>query len=612
MDTIKHRTWVWEFDSPVEKIWPLLADTARFNEAAGLPRHEVREIPQADGSVRYFGRARLGPLALEWEEQPVNWIHNQWFRHCRRFRKGPFKTLCAHLRFSLRAGGCRCTYTVEIEPANGLGRLLLATGFFHNIGKTFGRLADNARDFARGQREREFDCKPPRLAPRAKARVADLVARIEATPHGHALAGKLADYALERQEVDVWVIRPLKLARQWGVPERHAIEVCLEAARQGLLALRWDLLCPRCQTGKASVPALDRLPQGAHCSSCNIDYDRNYSANVELVFYPAAAIRPLDGGEYCLFGPMSTPHIKVHLTLGPGEKRTVDLDLSLGSYRLRTLEPGGEQTIEWNSDGFPEVLADGQSVSAGPPSQPGTVILRNKAQRRLTLIVEERAWRRDALTAHRVTALQAFRDLFDEDVLRPGDNVEIDYITLMFTDLKGSTALYERIGDPQAYSLVREHYAIIGKAVREHNGAVVKTIGDAIMGAFADPADALRCAIRLHNDFAQFNETSGKDPIIIKLGLHVGRCIAVTLNNRLDYYGTAANKAARLESQSAGGDIVISPDLASDPGVRPLLAELSPREEVAQAKGFSEPIRFLRITAEVLATRRTVSPTLPR
>ena len=148
--------------------------------------------------------------------------------------------------------------------------------------------------------------------------------------------------------------------------------------------------------------------------------------------------------------------------------------------------------------------------------------------------------------------------------------------------------------------------------MREHNGTVVKTIGDAIMGAFADPADALRCAIRLHNDFAQFNETSGKDPIIIKLGLHVGRCIAVTLNNRLDYYGTAANKAARLESQSAGGDIVISPDLASDPGVRPLLAELSPREEVAQAKGFSEPIRFLRITAEVLATRRTVSPTLPR
>ena len=211
---------------------------------------------------------------------------------------------------------------------------------------------------------------------------------------------------------------------------------------------------------------------------------------------------------------------------------------------------------------------------------------------------------RDALTAHRATALQAFRDLFNEEVLRPGDNVDIDYITLMFTDLKGSTALYERIGDPQAYSLVRQHYAIIGKAVREHNGAIVKTIGDAVMGAFANPSDALRCAVQLHDDFARFNVTSGKEAVVIKLGLHVGRCISVTLNNRLDYYGTAANKAARLESQSEGGDIVISHELAKDAEVAPMLAEFSPREEVAELKGYSEPMRFLRITAEELAAKR--------
>lgn len=212
---------------------------------------------------------------------------------------------------------------------------------------------------------------------------------------------------------------------------------------------------------------------------------------------------------------------------------------------------------------------------------------------------------RDALTAHRVTTLQAFRDLFTEEVLRPGDNVEIDYVTLMFTDLKGSTALYERIGDPQAYSLVREHYAIIGKAVRTHNGAIVKTIGDAIMAAFANPTDALRCGIQLHDDFTRFNSTSGREPITIKLGLHVGRCISVTLNNRLDYYGTAANKAARLEGQSQGGDIVMSHELARDPGVASLLAEFSLQEEQVCLKGFDEPIKFLRITAEQLAAKHS-------
>ncbi|MFQ6023276.1 MAG: adenylate/guanylate cyclase domain-containing protein [Acidiferrobacterales bacterium] len=611
MLNVKHRSWVWHFDSPVEKVWPVLADTARFNEAARLPKHEVEEIPQADDSVRYFGRIHVGPFKLEWEEQPVNWIANQWFRHCRYFRNGPLRFLCAHLQLVPEEDGCHCEYTVEVEPANWLGRVILAMGFLRNVGRTFSPLADNARDFAQGRRDTEFDCKPPKLASRAKERAAKLVAKIEATPHGHGLAGKLAEYVLDRQEVDVWAIRPLKLARRWGVPERHSIEVCLEAVKQGLLALRWDLLCPRCQVGKKSVLALDQLPTGSHCSSCNIDYDREYSKNVELAFYPATSIRRLGGGEYCLFGPMSTPHIKLHLTLEPGEKRDVTIDLPHGNYRLRTLEPDGEQTVEWNADRFPEVIADGETVIAGPPAAPGTVTLYNKADRKLTFIVEERVWMRDALTAHRATALQAFRDLFNEDVLRPGDNVDIDYITLMFTDLKGSTALYERIGDPQAYSLVREHYAIIGKVVREHNGAIVKTIGDAIMGAFANPADAVRCGIQMHADFAQFNATSGKEPVIIKLGLHTGRCIAVTLNNRLDYYGTAANKAARLESQSDGGDIVISPELVNDAGVKAVLVEFSPREEEAVLKGFNKPMRFLRITAEELAAKRRPLPNTP-
>ncbi len=603
MENVKSRTWTWYFDSPAEKIWPILADTARFNEAAKLPHHEVEEIPRADGSVLYIGRARIGPFTLEWRDKPANWITNRWFRHCRDFRTGPLKSLCATFELFPEDGGCRGEYTLEAEPATLLGRLILAGGFFRSTGSTFGRLAENARDFAGGRRQTEFDCKPPNLMPGAEERVLDLVARIEATAHGHGLTGKLADYVLRRQEVDVRSIRPLRLSRLWGVPDRHAIEVCLEAVKQGLLRLRWDLLCPRCQVGKASVPALDQLPKGAHCSSCNIDFDQEFSKNVELAFHPARTIRPLHSGEYCLFGPMSTPHIKLQLTLGAGERRTVALDLPHGTYRLRTLEAGDEETVHWDKAGFPEVIADGECVSAGPPSAAGEVTLTNAARTELTLIVEECGWMRDALTAHRVTALQAFRDLFTTDVLRPGDDVEIDYITLMFTDLKGSTALYERLGDPQSYALVRQHFAIIGKAVRAHDGAIVKTIGDAVMAVFTQPPDGLRCAVQIHSDFAAFNATSGKEPVIIKLGLHAGRCISVTLNDRLDYYGSAANKAARLEGQSRGGDIVMSREFADDPGIAPLLGEFSPVEAMAELKGFSAPVPFLRITADDLAAR---------
>lgn len=219
-------------------------------------------------------------------------------------------------------------------------------------------------------------------------------------------------------------------------------------------------------------------------------------------------------------------------------------------------------------------------------------------------MLEERGWARDALTAHRTTSLQIFRDLFNTELLRTGDDVEIDRITLMFTDLRGSTALYDRIGDSNAYVLVRRHYAVIGLAVRECDGAVVKTIGDAVMAVFVNPADALRCAVRIQDDFAQINVEGGEEPLVIKLGLHRGPCISVTLNNRLDYYGSAANMAARLQDKSQGGDLVISLATAFDPDVAPLLAAFSPDLEQADLKGFSDPVNFYRVSAENMASGR--------
>ena len=604
MTDVKRRTFVWNFDSPVEAIWPVLADTARFNEAAKVPKHHIDEIAQADGSVRYMARAQKGPFKLEWEDKPVNWVANRWFRHCRYFQSGPLKFLCASLEFFPDDGGCRGEYTIETEAANLIGRLILGTRFFPATESNFGRLDDDAREFGAGRAEREFEVDPPTLAAGAIERARELVSQIEATPYGHGLAQRLADTVTSRQEVDVWTIRPLKLARLWDVPERHAIEVYLQATKQGLLGLRWDLLCPRCQIGKESALALDQLPTGAHCPSCNIDYDRNYTENIELAFHPSRSIRPIDGREYCLFGPMSTPHVKLQLTVPPGESRREDVDLLHGEYRLRTLEPGDETIVEWRDGGFPGVVAEGETIRAGAGAPSGTVVLENRSRRNLTFIVEENVWKRDALTAHRATTMQAFRDLFDEDVLRPGDDVEIDCVSIMFTDLKGSTALYERIGDSQAYHLVREHFAVLGAAVRDNNGTVVKTVGDAIMGAFTNPVDAFNCAVQIHADFAAFNATSGKEEVTIKVGVHVGRCISVTLNNRLDYYGTAANKAARLEGQSLGGDIVMSREFAQDAAVRPLLAGYSPVHDAVPMKGFDEPVPYLRITAEELTDKR--------
>ena len=592
------RSWSWRFDRSAGDIWPILADTARFNEASKLPRHQIEEIPQADGSVVYIGRAKIGPIKLEWREKPVNWITGQWFEHCRYFTRGPLQFLCASLEMAPEGEGCRVEYKIEAVPANLFGRLLLATGFFPSAERNFKKMAKSAGEFAAGQREAPFDYEPPAVSAEHEARAERLVAAIEATPNGHGLAKRIADLVLKGQEVDLWHIRPVALARSWKAEALPVIEACLQSVKSGLLELRWDVLCPRCRVSKAWVGTLDRLPDTAHCPSCNIDYDADFSKNVEAGFRPAAALRKLESGEYCLFGPMSTPHIRAQIQVECGETRLVGASLAPGPYRLRTLEAGPECEIECSGGGFPQIVVDDDRVEAGPPASSGQLKLTNRASHARVFIVEDRSWIRDCLTADRVTALQTFRDLFSGDVLRPGDEVSIGQVTLMFTDLQGSTALYERIGDAAAYHLVRDHFAFLAEQVRTHNGAIIKTIGDAVMAAFADPIDAVKAALAIQGRVAGFNaEHAGEKDIAIKLGLHKGPCIAVTLNERLDYFGGTVNMAARLQGRSVGGDIIISEALMVEPEVEALLAGKGLVEERAAIKGFEEPVPYYRLPA---------------
>ncbi|TIU57092.1 MAG: adenylate/guanylate cyclase domain-containing protein, partial [Mesorhizobium sp.] len=144
--------------------------------------------------------------------------------------------------------------------------------------------------------------------------------------------------------------------------------------------------------------------------------------------------------------------------------------------------------------------------------------------------------------------------------------------TFLFTDLKGSTAMYERLGDLNAYALVREHFALVNAAVQQHSGAVVKTIGDAVMAVFSQPSDAISAALHIFEEIDRFNGDHEGPGIILKIGAHCGPSIAVTLNDNLDYFGQTVNVAARVQSLAEAGQICISEALHSAPGVSEMLA----------------------------------------
>jgi len=159
-----------------------------------------------------------------------------------------------------------------------------------------------------------------------------------------------------------------------------------------------------------------------------------------------------------------------------------------------------------------------------------------------------------------------FREIFETETLSLRESLKVGQVCIMFTDIKGSTALYERLGDSSAYTLIRDHFDILFAEVEKHDGVIVKTIGDSVMASFKKPVDGVAAAMSIQKSFEEYNKREDlRDEILVKVGLHSGSTIMVNLNNRLDYFGQVVNMAARIQGTADGGDIVISSEIRTDP-----------------------------------------------
>jgi class 3 adenylate cyclase len=200
--------------------------------------------------------------------------------------------------------------------------------------------------------------------------------------------------------------------------------------------------------------------------------------------------------------------------------------------------------------------------------------------------------------------VQAFRDLLTQQVLPSHESLRVSRVAILFTDLRGSTALYAQKGDPRAYRLVREHFDVLFTAVRAERGVVVKTIGDSVMASFVAPASALRAALAMQRGLTAFNRRNtltGDEALLLKLGLHAGPCIAVTMNGRVDYFGSAVNIASRVEGLATGGDVILTDAVRDDPDAAKVLAETTGAggelvSSTARLRGLAEPVAVHRLT----------------
>jgi len=370
-----------------------------------------------------------------------------------------------------------------------------------------------------------------------------------------------------------------------------------------MLDLQWHLICPMCRGG-GSADSLKEISSQVHCPGCNIDFTVNFEQSVEITFRPNPSIRRIGVENFCIGGPQVMPHVAVQQMLPPGGSRAINVTLDVGRYRLRTMGLAGWRHLRVVPDGGREV-----TLQANPAGWPNDELListdaearfDNATTEEQLFILERTAWSDDAATAAEVTALQVFRDLFATEALRPGEQISVGTLTVLFTDLKDSTRLYREVGDATAFGRVMNHFDVLKQAIADEDGALVKTIGDAVMAVFRHPAGALRAM--LHAQQRLTSPPPGMQPLTLKAGLHVGPCIAVTLNERLDYFGSTVNMAARLESHSTGDDVIVSAAVYSDPEVRELLGQAengfrATRFEMP-LKGFEERFELWRIAVE--------------
>jgi class 3 adenylate cyclase len=424
-------------------------------------------------------------------------------------------------------------------------------------------------------------------------------------------------------------VNVLDFAKTHGLDEEHTIAAFLHASRLGIFELSWNVLCPACGGVLDAGATLKTVNHDEYaCSLCATDYNPTLDEMVEVTFTISPRVRRIAGHD-----PDTLPEAEYYRQIfwSSGADLPDDLDAALAEFTIESIElppdgkavlsvqlpegffivfdpvTHGRQIIEVKGEPtrerqalsmvFNKVRAPGGAVFEMRPG-PLRLSLENRTGRRVLPAV----WtagdalhgllgkRRPFLTAKRLLTNQTFRDIYQTDTLEPDQRLKITSLTFLFTDLKGSTALYERVGDLVAYDIVRQHFGVLYEIVSGEAGAVVKTIGDAVMATFQSPDRALAAALRMRDAMGRINAERHNEDLLLKIGIHEGPCLAVTLNNSQDYFGQTVNMAARVQGLASSRSIFVTQPVVDDPKSAKILENLSlqPSRQRAALRGIAD------------------------
>ncbi|AFM14680.1 adenylate/guanylate cyclase domain-containing protein [Turneriella parva] len=450
---------------------------------------------------------------------------------------------------------------------------------------------------------------------------------------------RFAEILESSDDWQLYRINPLAFAEEHGYPEEAALDLFIHAARVGLVDFSYNMICPRCGGVAHAHHELDEVEStDFYCAVCTSSSPATLDDQVEVSFAIHPAVRKLNIDPLADLASYNRFHfsqnyiisdelrelrrqlIRHFVVLTPdASKRIVFKKAKHSTFQLISIETntsllinlgqadgsvGSAAAIPFSATGFAQKeLASTASaleltVHNNTRARVGLMVATPDLPRILEVVARHPTRIRPFLTAKMLLNNQTFRELYKIQHLSKNLNLNIKSLTIMFTDLRGSTEMYDRAGDVFAYSLVQEHFRILTASARKFRGAIIKTMGDAIMATFSTPADGMFAALDMLKEIERLNESIKADgfEIGLKVGLHEGPALAVMRDERLDYFGQTVNIAARVQGLAAAGEICVTPTVAEAPGARALASEagLTAEAENARLKGVGQETLVFR------------------
>ena len=457
------------------------------------------------------------------------------------------------------------------------------------------------------------------------------------------LVDKLEGFISNSDDYDLFRVNPLRFSIENDISESDGIDLFLWASKLNLFEMNWELLCPACGDHIQNFRHLNTMQDKIFCSLCQCSKIASLDDWIQVTFTVNPKIRhikfhqpeTLSIDEFIFQyhftrdakvyegGPEKTEafrnFFKYATFVDNSEKSVFELDLQGGLLMIYDF---------LNNHGLhlvisPETSKDEQNIDI---THAKNILEINQPQinsGKVKFTVENKNGNRSALSVifvpseilenmdedstvvmdpyldgKKLLTSQTFRDLFRSELIQGNEGINVKDLTVLFTDLKGSTELYDRVGDLKAFNLVNQHFESLTKVIVKNNGAIVKTIGDAIMATFANPLDSVKAATEIVEDLNEFNRQTGGEDIIIKIGIHKGSSIAVTLNDRLDYFGQTVNVAARVQGLADAEEIYITDCVYETEGIQDEISDYTVIPEKAKLKGIQEEMDVYKVLIE--------------